>query len=409
MTRKWTLGLLLGALALAAMIVPVAFGGLTGKQAKTIKFGLIIPEKAPYFDDTQSLGAAKAALRAINARGGFNGAKGVLVYCNEKNDANVASACARQMVQQKVAAVVGGVMLSGAPVNAILQAAKIPQIGIYPTTAAEYNAPNVFLLGGQGAYDWQVTTAYAANQGARISFVANDNAASTGNKPVLQGVAVKASNGTGFVNSVTVPTAVADFSPLVASAEKGGATAALVYLDPGGNGKQFMLAAEAANAPFKYYIRVGSDMSLAQAMGSAAAKMIDASPFPIGGGKPLLQRFYKELAIEKKSGDAFADASLTRTSSLGTWLGYYVVEKLVKTGKVKGNVTAASLMKAMNSAKNINMGGVIPPWTPTAPGPTGFSRVSNPYMYITSYTTSGQPKLLAPKPVTVAQAIAGKY
>jgi hypothetical protein len=122
----------------------------------------------------------------------------------------------------------------------------------------------------------------------------------------------------------------------------------------------------------------------------------------------LLQRYFKELATEVKLGDPNAAAGSQRVSSLGTWLGYYVIEKLAKTIP-SGKLNAASLTKALNSAKNIDMGGVIPPWTPTKAGATGYSRVSNPAMYLFSYTSSGAPRLLVPKPVTVAQAISGKY
>jgi ABC-type branched-subunit amino acid transport system substrate-binding protein len=411
MRSKRTAVWLACAAALAAVIVPVALGSSSAKP--TVKFGIIVPEKAPFFDDTQSLGAANAALHAINARGGFNGVKGQLIFCNEKNDPNVASACARQMVAAHVAAVVGGVMLSGAPVNAILAAAKIPQIGIYPTTGQEYNAKNVYLLGGQGAYDWQVATAYAAHQGVKLQFTGNDNAASTTSEPILNKIAAQSGKGNGFVNKVILPATVADYSPLVLSAEQGGATGSVVYLDPDGNGKQFMLAAEQAHAPFKLYVRVGSDLGLAQSLGSAATKIVDAGPFPMVAGKALiknalLQRFFKELAIEVKRGDPNANASDQRTSSLGTWLGYYVVEKLAKSIR-SGHLNAATLTAALNKAKNIDMGGVIPPWTPTKPGPAGYSRVSNPYMYLQSFTASGQPRLLVKKPLTVAQAISGKY
>ena len=413
MGRKRTGVLVAVAVLAAAVLVPVALGGSGAHKATVYKFGLIVPEQAPYFDDTQSIGAANAAIRAINARGGFNGVKAQLDFCNEKNDPNVASACARQMVQDGVVAVVGGVMLSGAVVQPILAAAGIPQIGIYPVSSQEYNGSNVFLLGGQGAFDWQVATAYAAHQGVKLSFVGNDNTSSQINKPILDAVASQASGGTGFVNTVLLPASVADYSPLVASASQNGATGALVFLGPDTNGEQFQLAAEKAHAPFKMYVRVGSDIPLAQALGAAATKMVDAGPFPMVAGKSLaknawLNRFLKELLVDYRAGDKFATAATQRTSSIGTWLGYQVIEELAKK-QPSGKLTAASLMNALNHAKNIDVGGVIPPWTPTLPGPTGYSRVSNPYMYVTGYNSKDIPILLVPKAITVQQAETGKY
>src|SRR5438067_1839032 len=84
------------AVAAAAVAVPAAWSG--GSAGTTVKVGLIAPVQAPFFSDTQSVGAAKAAIRALNAKGGLHGHPIELVFCNEKNLATQASTCARQLV-----------------------------------------------------------------------------------------------------------------------------------------------------------------------------------------------------------------------------------------------------------------------------------------------------------------------
>jgi hypothetical protein len=64
-------------------------------------------------------------------------------------------------------------------------------------------------------------------------------------------------------------------------------------------------------------------------------------------------------------------------------------------------------MTALKTAKNVNLDGVIPAWTPNAPGPKGFARAGNPDYYFGSYK-NGKPYLLTPKPVNITEVLAGK-
>src|SRR4051812_10857911 len=90
--------------AAAATAVPTSLG--SSDDSAPLKIGIIAPSRSPAFNLPTSIAAAKAGVRALNARGGLHGHKIDLVYCNDKNDANQAQACARQLVGDKVIAAI---------------------------------------------------------------------------------------------------------------------------------------------------------------------------------------------------------------------------------------------------------------------------------------------------------------
>jgi hypothetical protein len=81
---------------------------------------------------------------------------------------------------------------------------------------------------------------------------------------------------------------------------------------------------------------------------------------------------------------------------------------LANNGEIK-EFTAEGVMNALNKAKSLDMGGVIPPWTPTAKGPEGQTRVSNPDYYIAKYKNSGEDETLTKKPVSLEEAMKGEF
>src|SRR5437867_1744571 len=106
--------------AVAAVATPLSWGGGSQKLS-TIKVGFIGANGTAVANWPHATAEAKAAVRGWNSRGGLHGHKLELVYCNDKNDPNLGIACARQMVKEKVIAVVGGgAFASGAQITAIL-------------------------------------------------------------------------------------------------------------------------------------------------------------------------------------------------------------------------------------------------------------------------------------------------
>jgi hypothetical protein len=73
------------------------------------------------------------------------------------------------------------------------------------------------------------------------------------------------------------------------------------------------------------------------------------------------------------------------------------------------DVNAQTISNALDAAKAMDLGGVIPPWTPTAPGAKDFPRVSNATNYLIRYDQSGDGQLVTQQPITLEDALAGKF
>jgi hypothetical protein len=200
----------------------------------------------------------------------------------------------------------------------------------------------------------------------------------------------------------------ADFSPIVQSASS--AKAALLFLGEAQD-DQFIKAAEGAGLKMTY-LTVGpwTQADLATIGTAAADRTLYASAFPPivpNSTNPLVQQYYKDMAAEAKTGDTGANTPDAEGGvAFQTWLSVHVIGMLVTQDHI-AQPTAAAVTDALNTAKNINLDGVIPPWTPSASGPPGFTRVSNTAYQLVGYKNGTQYTVLPA--ATVAQAVAGQF
>jgi ABC-type branched-subunit amino acid transport system substrate-binding protein len=370
----------------------------------TLKIGIITPTNAPVGNQPAAVAAARAGVRALNASGGLHGHPVKLIYCNDRNQSIEATACARTLAQDGVVAVLGE-SLADAGIPAILNAAHIPMIGWNALSSQAFNSPNVYLFSGGSFLGYQILTAWAAHHNVPLVDVSSDNSIATSLRTVLAKIMAQAHGK--FVSTVLVSLTQADYAPLAQAAIRGNPTGALMFVGPD-QGALFIRAAEAAGAPFKYYMELAIDPDFLTKVGSAAPKMLTTSAFPpFNSANPLIQQFVRDMKAEQASGDGDADLSKAAGElTFEPWLGIYVINKLTAN---MPTITGASLMTALNNAKNVDLKGVIPPWTPNKPGPQGLARVSNPAQYIIGFKNANSPYLMTHRPVTLAQAIAGKF
>jgi ABC-type branched-subunit amino acid transport system substrate-binding protein len=393
------------AAAVAAVATPLSWGG--GSQTgSTIKIGFIGANGTPVANWPHAIAEAKAAVKGWNSRGGLHGHKLQLVYCNDKNDPNLGSACARQMVSEKVIAVVGGgAFASGAQITAILGRSGIPQIGWNPVSGPEFNAPNIFLMSGGTLNGYQIWLSYVGKNKDRYKVVqvSADNPGATGVRTILDATYKHA--GGEYTSTVLVPATAADFAPLVQSATEGNPNSVFMLVGQE-QASLFIHAAESASAGFLTYFLAGSSPAYATSTGVPAKIRTYGAFLPPTANNPLMAQFRRDMVAQQKTGDKDANYLFTSDVDFSTYLGFYVVDTLTKG---MTDITAASLMKALRSAKDIDMKGVMPPWTPNKPGPKGLSRISNSAMYLYAYNSKGSPVPIIKKPVTLEEALAGKF
>src|SRR4051812_32291670 len=102
--------------------------------------------------DTDTLNAkgvldvAQGAVVQINNDGGLGGHELKLITCNDSADPNKAADCARQAVDQQVAALVGGFTANGDAIMPILEAAGIPWFAPPGISAAELSSKDSYPL-----------------------------------------------------------------------------------------------------------------------------------------------------------------------------------------------------------------------------------------------------------------------
>jgi ABC-type branched-subunit amino acid transport system substrate-binding protein len=203
----------------------------------------------------------------------------------------------------------------------------------------------------------------------------------------------------------------ADFAPIVGAAGKGGAKAVMGIL-PYQQVQLFSRAATSAGSPYSA-ISIQSIFTPkdATAFGGVAAldKMISVVAMPpLNGSEPGSAASTKDLKAEEATGDS--DAAIDKQQlgqGFAAWLTVQAVERAVQQTKTT-DVSKAGVKKALDTAKDLDMMGLIPPWTPSKPGPPGLGRLSNDAYYVVGYK-NGEAYLLSPKPVSVNDALAGKF
>jgi ABC-type branched-subunit amino acid transport system substrate-binding protein len=377
-------------------------------EGTEIKLGLVYTSGSPIQNSVNVYAADKAAIGALNEAGGLNGQPVELVACDDKGDPNQTESCGRKMVSEEVAAVVGGILINGATLNPILASAKIPQIGIVPYTPVEFNAKNVYLFNGGGFFGSEALAAYLGQQKLTSSLVTAQGAAAEGFKAAMEG-SIAAAGGK-FTNTVPVSATQSDWAPIVAAATSNDANSVMDLVDTEQT-KQLLAANEEAGAPIEHIFTVSnfSTEDSEEIGGEAALEriVIGGSYPPFNSKVPAMEEFTEQMTAEYEGGEHEARIGRQDLGSFGGWLAVKALQTMAEQGELSKEVNAATVTKALDSAKNMELGGAIPPWTPSTPGPEGFARVANEKTYLIGFK-GGEQFLIAPQPLTVEEIIAGK-
>ncbi len=379
-----------------------------------ILVGLVTPGAgSPVVNSQAAVSADLAFIRAANRKGGIGGRKLKLDYCNDKNDPNLTTTCAQKMISDHVAMIAGGDTLDGAELTAIMNKAGIPEVGQLVYDSTSLNSPNQFVMTST-LPGYFVVMGYLALHHYKVSMVGADNSTAAQLFPVIEGGTKGLNNP--WISQTLVPATVADITPYVQSALKGGPTAIQSFL---GSQQDAQIEQALGNmgSKVKWVSAAGpSSKAGTQALGETK----DISNFiTFGNLLPLedtsngtIKEFLGQMhTYYEASHDSYALPAQQSSGTLSGWLSLWILQKLVNSGKLKANnITAKTVMHAFQTAKNINTGGVMPPWTPNAKGPTGETRISQPYYQIWTYTDGGaKVKFLTKKPITAAQALAEKF
>ena len=376
-----------------------ADAGSTGSTVATsgsIKVGSIIPATniAGGIALPQMRVALEAAVKGFNKRGGVAGKKLDLVVCDSKGDPNEEANCARRMVTEKVAATLSDYTFFNGDADAkILGDAGIPRIGINTSGLAEWHSPVTFALdAGPLAFLSAIGVELIKQGHKKLAFVVVQTPQS-GAIAALMKPGIKAAGGE-IVTQVFVPPGTTDYSRFVAAATKDGATAAMLAL---GEEQQapFFDAMSQLNSKLVPAISANTP-SLNQlekyAKFTTAAVMVGTTPNANSDPKefPGLKLFVQDM---KAGGLDIADVN---GQSENPWVSVLALKTVVETAK-PATVDAASVLAALKAAKDVDLQGMIPPWTPSRTDPSPiFTNISNPYLFSQRFDGKSVKTLLPP-------------
>ena len=147
-------------------------------KGEPIVIGSLQTDASPAGQFPEISAGAEACFAAINATGGINGRPIEFKKCNDSADPVQGEKCARDLIDAKAVAVIGGICFScfSAPVVDVLGAADLPYIGGLPVLPPEYEQENFLAItnaGGSAAL--YANAAYimqaAAQQGVKADVV----------------------------------------------------------------------------------------------------------------------------------------------------------------------------------------------------------------------------------------------
>ncbi len=271
-------------------------------------------------------------------------------------------------------------------VNTILHGAGIPRIALTMADVSDYTNPDNFDFTGGGIFTLVGMMENLVNKGdKKISVVVPDEPQSTETHLLLDPIAT--AEGAKVVNYVLVSSASGDYSQYVTQAQQNGAQGMLLAL-PNAQLVQMAQVINQLDPKIDYTTGIaGFTLTELKDLGAFAKKasfvwwtpgIDDTKNFP-GLSEPIA------TLTANMPGSTIDNMTST---SLGSWLAVHAFDEVMKSQS--GTPTAASVLAAFKSAKNIPMNGIISPWSPGTYQSAGalssvFTNVSNPWMYRITY------------------------
>ncbi len=357
----------------AALAAGLWDDGPCDESLDTVKLGLITVFESGVLTLIDQAQAAEASAEAFNSRGGLNGRCIEMITCDDKADPNQAVQCARDLVDEGIVATINDTTSFGAAdVIAVLTEASIPRFAISPGIP-ELQDPLSYGIdaGGIGTSIMMVPPLLDAGH-TKIAIVRVDAAAATALKGLYEGSF--ADEGAEFVADLPVAAGTTDYSQFVLAAEAAGATGVVMPVG-GQEGIQILEAAKELDSDLEFSGSLGSfPYSDIASLGDYASHLtLNAAIPPATNDNPAVQLIIEDLA---PSGIEALQVENLKSSPMRSWVGLYAFLSIMRDAN-PDEITAATVTEAVLAAKDIDMLGLIPPWTPAKTSPGVFTRISN--------------------------------
>jgi ABC-type branched-subunit amino acid transport system substrate-binding protein len=348
-----------------------------------------------------------ASIKAFNGRGGVGKHCINLSICDSQGDPNKEVDCARKMVADKVVATLSDqTPFNNQGVKEVMEAGGIPRIGIAPQTAdLNSNVVYAFDAGGAGTTFMQVVGC-TRNGNTKLAAIHVDTASITPLFAAMAGM-LKAYNATMDIK-VPISKGTTDFQQFTLTAKNGGATCAIIPLGQN-EAVQVLQAAQQLGTDLKFSGSANSfsatDM---KGFGAFAKNVYVNTAFPPANASQQTWPILADVINDLKGGGFTVDT--IKTAPIRSWMSVYALQTIVEKYGKPDDISKEAITAALKAAKDVDMFGLIPPWTPSfsATGGQGsFSAVSQPWYHVVSYDESGKPTV-SDKVYNVVNEITGK-
>lgn len=323
--------------------------------------------------------AAKAAARFLNARGGINGHPIDVLYCNDKNDPNLATKCAQQAVTEKVVALVGSASFNmSTTVIPMMEKAKIPVINPQLFGPLEGTSPTVFQTSGTFYAGYSAVGQFlAANQARSVAFIHSTSAASQ--STVTNVTKSLKRSGLDMAADVSIPLNSGSVTPAVAQAVNANADAIVVGTNSTVNSQVFpalrQMGVDFSKTIVVSYASTANDLMVKQIGPDVMEDVYALGTYPALSDESMQDYM---AAMDRED----PDAEVTRLdTSEEAFSATVLVAKVAAT--IKSEITSASLLKALKKSPAVDIGMGTDAYVPSADGPNAdVARLSNNVVYV---------------------------
>jgi len=346
-----------------------------------IKVELTAPIEAPGTSLGQYADGAEAGVAAFNQRGGINGGCLDLTVCDSKGDGPTELACARSATDD--AGVVAGLASTFTSVESdayqLFEAAGLSQVGAQVTLPSAWNSPVSFefTMGGSGTLladipalnkvgvkKFDVFLPQSGQSGALKAFA----------QPMIDALGME------LVNIIEIPPTAVEFTQFVQTAQNDGVQGVVLAL-PEGQGSQILDAMDSLN----------SQLHVAGSWGTFSQQTVESLSTTIADNTaysdavpPFATDLIRWPIYNVVLSDFAASGKPNLTQSTGTaqavngWLSVYALIKVMRDSGAT-DVTRQTVKQAFDSAANVPMFDLMPPWTPSKQSTNAiFHGISNP-------------------------------
>jgi ABC-type branched-subunit amino acid transport system substrate-binding protein len=381
---------LLSSLAVVTALLPLASAsGSTPKgqdASEVVKIGILTPVESAGVSNPDDPDAFQAAIAWFNKRGGAgtNHARIRGIVCDTRSDPNREVECAREMVEEGVVATIADLTFNNpAPVVSVFEEAQIPRIGSSAANPADFGSDISFPLSAGPVGEYVGAASALSDRGDTTVALARTDAPTGGAfrgflTPPLQEAGIE------IVGEVEIATGSTDYAPYVAAVQDSGADAVLVAVaeQPGA---QFVAAMAQLNAEFRLSgLTPTFSLEALRENESVTRGAVLASSFPypsLNNAKrfPGLKSYF---AAMKASGKDNLQPRRLKPSNIRVWMGML---GFVGATANLDSITKETVLQALETEQDIDMDGLIQPWTPSTPGYSIFTAISNHFVYPSTF------------------------